>query len=308
MTKDCPGDGIDWVEAWRCAHRRHQSSRGYDDGRHLWSEKDNARRYDASSRDEYAPRVAETIADLPLSPGARVLDIGAGPGTLALPLAPRVREVVAVEPAEGMASILEEHVARDGLRNVRTLRKRWEDVDPPADLDLPFEIVIASFSITMEEIDEALLKMDAVAAPGGMVALYWFLDPSFYEVHSEALWPSLHGGEYRGGPKADMLFQILVQLGLLPHIDVLAFDRTYRFADLDEALEHFAPRFGASTDEQVARLRAYLASLGETAGEGGIVIRHPSRYARVWWRKADGTTWPGAAAPGLPSQTPTRPV
>jgi ubiquinone/menaquinone biosynthesis C-methylase UbiE len=185
---DCPGDGIDWLEAWRCAQRRHRSSRGYDDGRHLWSEEKNARRYDASSRDEYGPRVAETIASLPLSPGARVLDIGAGPGTLALPIAPRVRAVVAVEPAGGMADVLEEHLARDGIANVSVVRRRWEDVDP-SDLGPPFEIVIASFSITMDEIGEALLKMDVVAATGGTVALYWFLDPSFYEVQSRALWP-----------------------------------------------------------------------------------------------------------------------
>lgn len=283
---DCPGDGIDWLEAWRCAQRRHRSSRGYDDGRHLWSEEKNARRYDASSRDEYGPRVAETIAGLPLSPGARVLDIGAGPGTLALPIAPRVRQVVAVEPAGGMADVLEEHLASGGIANVSVVRKRWEDVDPSGDLEPPFEIVIASFSITMDEIGEALLKMDAVAATGGTVALYWFLDPSFYEVQSAALWPSLHGGPYRGGPKADMLFQALVQLGFLPHVDVLGFDRTYRFANLDEAMDHFAPRFGAESEEQRSLLRSRIAGLAGAERGGEVVIRHPSRYAKVWWQKA----------------------
>ena len=157
MTEaDCPGDGIDWIEAWRCASKRHRSSRGYDDGRHLWSRDENARRYDASSRDEYAPRVAETIAGLPLTPGSRILDIGAGPGTLALPIAPCVREVVAVEPAEGMVAVLEEHLARNGINNIRTVRKRWEDIDPARDLDGEFELVLASFSITMDEIGEAL--------------------------------------------------------------------------------------------------------------------------------------------------------
>ena len=282
---NCPGDGIDWLEAWRCGQRRHRSSRSYDDGRHLWSRDENARRYDTSSRDEYAPRVEETIAGLPLRPDARVLDIGAGPGTLALPIAPRVREVVAVEPAEGMSGVLEEHLARDGIENVRTVRKRWEDVDPARDLDGLFDLVIASFSITMDEIGEALLKMDAVAAPGGTVALYWFLDPSFYEVHSAALWPALHGAPYSAGPKADMLFLVLVQLGFLPRVDVLTFERTYRFADLDEALGHFAQRFSAESDEQRSQLRAYLKTLAAARDGEGIVISHPSRYAKVWWKK-----------------------
>ncbi len=285
---DCPGEGIDWIEAWRCRQQRHRSSRNYDDGRHLWSREENARRYDASSRDEYGPRVAQTIAGLSLLPSTRVLDIGAGPGTLALPIAPLVREVVALEPAEGMADVLEEHLARDGIGNVRVVRKRWEEVDPAADLNPPYDLVIASFSVTMEAIDEALLKMDGVTAPGGVVALYWFLDPSFYELASEALWPDLHGGPYHSGPKADLLFLVLVQLGFLPRAEVLEFDRTYRFSTMDEAMQHFAPRFSVADDRERALLRTYLEARALPSEGGGIVLRHPSRYAKVWWRKGGG--------------------
>ena len=282
---DCPGDGIDWVDAWRCRQRHQRTSRNYMDSRHLWSREENARRYDASSRDEYGPRVAETVAGLPLTPTTRVLDIGSGPGTLALPIARQVREVVAVEPAEGMTAVLAEHLARDGIDNVRIITKRWEDIDPAVDLDPPYEIVIASFSITMEAIDEALLKMNAVTAPGGMVALYWFLDPSFYDLASEALWPELHGGPYRGRPRADLLFLILVQLGLLPRVEVLEFERTYRFASMDEALDHFSPHFSIDDERGRGLLRTYLEGLARPGTRGEIVLSHPSRYARVWWQK-----------------------
>ena len=284
--RDCPGDGIDWVEVWRCRQQRQRTARNCMDGRHLWSREENARRYDASSRDEYGPRVVETIAGLPLSPSTRVLDIGSGPGTLALPIAPLVREVVAVEPAEGMTAVLAEHLERDGIKNVRIVRKRWEDVDTDVDLDPPFEIVIASFSVTMEAIDEALRKMDAVAAPGGMIALYWFLDPSFYDLASEALWPELHDGPYRGRPRADLLFLILVQLGFLPRVEVLEFERTYRFATMDEAIEHFSPHFSIEDERGRALLRSYLEGVARPGSGGEVVLCHPSRYARVWWQKS----------------------
>jgi 16S rRNA A1518/A1519 N6-dimethyltransferase RsmA/KsgA/DIM1 with predicted DNA glycosylase/AP lyase activity len=44
-----------------------------------------------------------------------VPDIGAGPGTLAIPLAPRVKEITAVEPGAGMVSILQERAAREDM-------------------------------------------------------------------------------------------------------------------------------------------------------------------------------------------------
>ncbi len=38
-----------------------------------------------------------------------MLDIGAGPGTLAIPLSPLVKEITAVEPGAGMVEILRKH-------------------------------------------------------------------------------------------------------------------------------------------------------------------------------------------------------
>ena len=53
------------------------------------------------------------------------LDIGAGAGRYALPLARHVREVVAIEPSPGMAAALAEIAAEHGITNVRQLAARW---------------------------------------------------------------------------------------------------------------------------------------------------------------------------------------
>ena len=73
-----------------------------------------------------------TIAALVITPDSRVLDIGAGPGTLAIPLAPQVREITAVEPGAGMVEILKDHAEQDGIRNITCVQKPGRMSIPPA--------------------------------------------------------------------------------------------------------------------------------------------------------------------------------
>ncbi len=152
------GEDIDWNEVWKARQRRHEAARIFDDPSHDWSKRENAQRYDANAKSEYDERVKMTIAGLDISKNSRVLDIGAGPGTLALPLSPLVKEVTAIEPGAGMIGILNEHAAKNHITNIRTIQSRWEDIEPARDLKAPYDIVIASLSLTMEDIRESLVK------------------------------------------------------------------------------------------------------------------------------------------------------
>jgi cyclopropane fatty-acyl-phospholipid synthase-like methyltransferase len=61
--------------------------------------------------------------------GARVLDIGAGPGAWALALAEAGAIVTALEPADAMADLLESHIASAGTANITVVRNTWQAVD-----------------------------------------------------------------------------------------------------------------------------------------------------------------------------------
>ena len=62
------------------------------------------------------------------------LDIGAGGGRYALPLALAVREVVAIDPSPSMLAALTEDAAANGIENVASIEARWpiEPDDAPA--------------------------------------------------------------------------------------------------------------------------------------------------------------------------------
>jgi ubiquinone/menaquinone biosynthesis C-methylase UbiE len=72
-----------------------------------------------------------------------VLDIGAGTGYLTLALAPFVKKVKALDPAEKMLNILREKAENLGIHNIDYLNRKWEDATTDE-----YDIVLASHSIS----------------------------------------------------------------------------------------------------------------------------------------------------------------
>jgi ubiquinone/menaquinone biosynthesis C-methylase UbiE len=276
-------DTVDWNEVWKARQRRHDAAKFVDDTSHNWNRRENAARYDANATREYDERVQVTIAGLDLTRDFRVVDVGAGPGTLAIPLAPLVREITAIEPGAGMVAVMTEHIQREQITNITFVQKLWEDVDPMRDLAGPYDIVIASLSLTMEDIRTALQKMDAVARHA--VYLYWFADMPFWERMYADLWESLHGSTYYPAPKADCLWNVLYQMGIYANVEMLPLAKEYRFATDKEMTTFFRARFGVMTARQRKVLDAYLAPLIRHEG-GDFVISGRSTLAKVWWKKA----------------------
>ncbi len=152
--------------------------------------------------DFYAPVSRLFIADprrtddevldhlLPLArPDDRWLDIGAGAGRYALPLALRVREAIALDPSPGMLDALREQAVAHGIGNVRTLEARWpldpEYGEPPA----ADSALIANLGYDVAAIGPFLDAMEA--AVGRLcVAILADRQPSW---PAHAFWPPVHG-------------------------------------------------------------------------------------------------------------------
>ncbi len=152
------------------------------------------------SNDFYAPiaqtfradprRSDEPALDRLLSlvrPGEAWLDIGAGGGRYALPLALAAGEVIAVDPSAGMIEQLKGGMEEHGISNVRVIESRWPPAAPPiADVAL-----IAHVGYDIEDLGPFLDAMEAAAtrmcvavllaqAPAASAA------PAFEAVHGEA--------------------------------------------------------------------------------------------------------------------------
>jgi len=276
-----PTTEIDWNAVWTDLLKRSRKATPARDCARIWESKESAKRFWDMSK-ENRHRVEETIAGTDFTPESRVLDIGAGPGTLAIPFAQRVKHVTAVEPAEGMVCVLKEKMAEEGVDNIDVVQKRWEDVSVAEDLETPYDVVIASFSLGMADIRAAIEKMIASAAPGGTIYLYHFAGETHWDRDCRDLWPRLHGKDYQPGPKSDVLYNVLYSRGIFPHVRTFRLQHSQRFADFEEAMKHFRHQYGATTAEQEAIVREHLGRVLQPE-DGVLVLPASSTRVKIWW-------------------------
>ncbi|MEN6462230.1 MAG: class I SAM-dependent methyltransferase [Syntrophomonas sp.] len=82
-----------------------------------------------------------------LQTGITVLDIGSGPGSFTIPLAKKGIDVVAIDPAERMLTILKDNLTPELAPLVTTIQALWEDIDADKNCwDKAFDLVLATMS------------------------------------------------------------------------------------------------------------------------------------------------------------------
>lgn len=246
---------IDWNGIWKDRYEKNVESRERGECATVWESKKKAEEFLFQS-EQNPGRISNVINVLQPGPGSTILDIGAGPGTLAVPLASLAGQVTAVEPAAGMTEVMKEYAAKKGISNLKVIHKRWEDIDPAADLNGPYDIVFACHSLGMPDIRKAIEKMTAVASK--RIFLFWFGGITTWEKPMVDLWPKLHGKEYHSGPKADVLFNVLWSMGIVPDVASGQLDHTRLYPDISSAVVDFKEQFGISTREQESILWQYL--------------------------------------------------
>lgn len=196
-----------------------------------------------------SPYVNDFISRMDITGDEVVLDIGCGPGTLAVPLAKKVREVIAIDFSRGMLDELEAYAAREGVSNIKTYHIGWEDdwsILPPVD------IAVASRSMEVKEIDTALSKMSTHARKS--CYLTYKAGGSFVDMNIL----DYIGKKIIGKPDFWYIPILLYQYGYLPRIDYIATERgSLRYASADQFIESLIWSVHNLDEEQQAKARDY---------------------------------------------------
>ncbi|MCK9630617.1 MAG: class I SAM-dependent methyltransferase [Methanoregula sp.] len=274
---------IDWNQAWKEVELEKKEKNEFASCTERWKDRERCRKFNQKVQEDNWKRAWERIQVMKCTPSSRVLDIGAGPGTLAIPLSGIVRHVTAVEPSPGMLECLHENMKEREIINISTLQKNWEDVDPATDLDAPYDVVVASYSLGVQDLRAALEKMDEVSAKYAYI--FWFAhlkSPRFQHYH--AIWEDLFGISPSPRHTPNIIFNLLNQMGIYANVEISRTENITRFSSIGDAVADQRDALNLTDERQVSVLTEYLEKFLLKENRQ-YLLKSKSYQAKIWWEK-----------------------
>jgi SAM-dependent methyltransferase len=214
-----------------------------------------------------------------LEPTDTLLDIGAGGGRYALPLALVCHEVIAIEPSDGMRRVLAAGMAEHGIHNIQSVEGRWPSSAEGIEGDVA---LMSHIGYDIEDIGPFLDAMEAAARRRCVAVLLSQPPPT----EADHLWPLVHGVARAPLPSLPEFLALLLARGRL--FEVRLVDRSPQSYDQpDQALAWLRQQLWTAPDSDKDRLLQRVARerLQERAG----------RYALSWDPVSIGiVTWQAA--------------
>ncbi len=262
---------IDWNELWLA-----------EQGRKSWTRKKkkdwNARAASFAKRtaDSDFSRLFVTMMDP--EPSWTVLDVGCGPGTLAIPLAQRGLHVTALDSSEGMLEQLVKRQQELGVNGITPVHGSW--TDSWAELGLQkHDVAIAARSLAVTNLGESLAKLQRWARRKVIV-----VDRVGAGPFDPDLFAAL-GRDFQPGPDFIFTINILLQMGITPRLNYLEFDQQRTYVDENEAREAVAWMVDDLTPLEGRHLNEYVSQRLQKNNDDSVTLtrRKPVKWAFISW-------------------------
>ncbi len=267
-----------WAERVRANRTQVDRLREVPDGRDFYAPVTSLFRADPHRTDENVLDALREIA----RPDDTWIDIGAGAGRYALPLALATKRVIAVDPSGGMLQALRDGMSEFAITNIDIVEGRWPAVAaelhrarPPASRGAPDRSPIADVALIahvgydVEAIGPFVDEMEA-AAGRACVAVLMERQPASL---ADPCWPPVHGEGRIALPALPEFLGLLEARGRQPVVRRM--DReARRFATRDELVGFLRRQLWIADDgPKSARFEATVDELLDIAADGTVSLR-----------------------------------
>lgn len=239
----------------------------------FWSEK-KARWYLAGQRLSNFSETVMNIIRPRLAGCSSALDIGAGIGSLSIPLARELRTVAAMEPSAAMMALLKDEAAREGLHNVSFIETSWGEAEIA-----PVDLVVSANVPGLY--GEAFLRQ-VTAFARRRVVLILSAGPEQDKFYYKELYPLLFGREFPPRPDYLDIYACLHRMKIYADVNIVRYDFDQPFSNIDEAVEFWKEYIPLTDNSHDALLADFLKNKLEP-WEGGLIARFCKRSAVITW-------------------------
>ena len=265
-------DKIDWEQLWKDELKRSNVENTTQLNWDTFAEQFE-RQY---SRSDYRDKMLDRICS---SPNDTVLDIGCGPGNLAVPLASRVKSVTALDVSKDMLRLAKKQAESQHFSNITFIQFDLEDVVIGKDIQ-PHDIVVCSRAFPKRNPRESLEKLDQAAKKFVYLTLKTIDDDAhkFYlDLYREI------GKEYRRYPDYIYAYNLLYQMGIPAHVDFIEYTDIFRYEKAEDAFQILDSHIRVETRNQKDKLMSFVVRNIEK--NNGFKLDMKCKWALLWWQK-----------------------
>lgn len=220
--------------------------------KNFWNEK-KAHWYRKALRHTDFPEKAIDVILSRVMGCSSVVDIGAGCGTLAIPLARVMKKVTALDPSHAMIRLLKDDANRYNLHNIEYIEGQWEDLDVE-----PHDIAISSNVVNLWRVEPAKMIKKIEKAAKKYVFIILAADPDKDKFYYKEIFPLLFQKEYQSRGDYLSLYNSLHSLGIFADITIIDYRFDQPFTDMEDALDFWREYIPLDSNRYDKKLREYL--------------------------------------------------
>lgn len=212
-----------------------------------------------------------------------VLDVAAGPGTFAIPLAKMVRQVTVTDFSAGMLDQLLKRAVTENVNNLEVIRGRWLEIDPPGVFDTV--LCLNSLGVIATDKDHQPQLINALDRLRDACGRRLILLIPHADSHLDVKMRKLLGVEEVANERRRIaiLYYAMVDRGMLPSLEILHRPFRWTFSSPEEACQVMLRKAGLDSGNR--EFESYLERQLIRDSEGRFNLINKVSQALFTWLK-----------------------